>query len=187
MAPAPSEPHEAACEVAPAPSGAIPLEIGNLAKLRELYIGYYNNYEGRIPLETRNLSSLVRLDAANCELSSEIPPEIGKLKKLDTLFLQVNGLTGSLTVELGSLLKNLTLLNLFKNKLHGAIPEFIRDLPNLEVLQLWQNNFTKWVRTFLTAPAPSEPRRSGAALVARALPDRLVDAETMGEDENLLA
>ncbi|KAE8010435.1 hypothetical protein FH972_006806 [Carpinus fangiana] len=145
--------------------GPIPPEIGNLTKLRELYIGYYNNYVGGIPPEIGNLSSLVRLDAANCELSGEIPPEIGKLKNLDTLFLQVNGLTGSLTVELGSLvslksmdlsnnmltgeippsfaeLKNLTLLNLFRNKLHGAIPEFIGDLPNLEVLQLWENNFT---------------------------------------------
>lgn len=41
-----------------------------------------------------------------------------------------------------SLLKNLTLLDLFHNQLHGPIPSFIGDLPNLEVLQLWQNNFT---------------------------------------------
>ena len=90
-------------EVALAPLRAIPLEIENLTKLRELYIGYYNNYEGRIPSEIGNLLSLVWLDAANCELSGEIPPEIGKLKKLDTLFLQVNGLTGSLTMELSEL------------------------------------------------------------------------------------
>jgi hypothetical protein len=62
---------------------------------------------------------------------------------------------------------------------------FIEDLSNPEVLQLWENNFTEWVRTFLTAPAPSEPWRSGAAPVARALLDRLVDAEAVGEDENL--
>ncbi|GMI68741.1 BARELY ANY MERISTEM 1 [Hibiscus trionum] len=145
--------------------GRIPPEIGNLKKLQQLYIGYYNTFEGGLPPEIGNLSELVRLDAANCMLSGEIPPEIGKLQKLDTLFLQVNALSGPLTAELGTLkslrsmdlsnnmlageipesfadLKNLTLLNLFRNKLHGQIPEFIGELPELEVLQLWENNFT---------------------------------------------
>ncbi|CAN1180756.1 Leucine-rich repeat receptor-like serine/threonine-protein kinase BAM1 [Linum perenne] len=31
---------------------------------------------------------------------------------------------------------------LFLIKLHGTIPEFIGELPELEVLQLWENNFT---------------------------------------------
>lgn len=145
--------------------GPIPPEIGNLTKLRELYIGYYNTYDGGLPPEIGNLSELVRLDAANCGLTGEIPRELGKLKKLDTLFLQVNGFSGPLIPELGSLtglksmdlsnnilvgeipesfsqLKNLTLLHLFRNKLHGAIPQFIGELPELEVLQLWENNFT---------------------------------------------
>ncbi|XP_043713148.1 leucine-rich repeat receptor-like serine/threonine-protein kinase BAM1 [Telopea speciosissima] len=145
--------------------GIIPPEIGNLTNLQQLYVGYFNNYEGGIPPEMGNLSNLIRLDMANCMLSGEIPPELAKLQKLDTLFLQVNGLTGGLTPELGNLkslksmdlsnnmfsgeipeafaeLKNLTLLNLFRNKLHGAIPDFIGDLPELEVLQLWENNFT---------------------------------------------
>ncbi|KAL5988362.1 hypothetical protein ACLOJK_036126 [Asimina triloba] len=145
--------------------GPIPPELGNLTKLRQLYLGYYNQYEGAIPPQFGNLSSLVRLDAANCGLSGQIPPEMGKLKNLDTLFLQVNGLLGEITPELGELsslksmdlsnnalvgaippafekLRNLTLLNLFRNKLYGEIPAFIGDLPDLEVLQLWENNFT---------------------------------------------
>ncbi|WJX89397.1 non-specific serine/threonine protein kinase [Trifolium repens] len=146
-------------------SGPIPPEIGNLTSLKELYIGYYNTYDGGIPLEIGNLSELVRFDAAYCGLTGEVPAELGKLQKLDTLFLQVNALSGSLTPELGNLkslksmdlsnnafsgevpasfaeLKNLTLLNLFRNKLHGAIPEFIGEMPALEVLQIWENNFT---------------------------------------------
>ncbi|ERN14197.1 hypothetical protein AMTR_s00033p00083200 [Amborella trichopoda] len=146
-------------------TGKIPGELGNLTKLQQLYLGYYNIYEGGIPPELGNLSALVRLDMANCALSGSIPPEFRKLQKLDTLFLQVNGLSGPITPELGSLkslksmdlsnnmldgqipvefseLKNLTLLNLFRNRLHGSIPGFIGDLPELQVLQLWENNFT---------------------------------------------
>lgn len=145
--------------------GRIPPEIGKLVRLQQLYLGYFNLYEGDIPPEIGNLTNLVRLDMANCGLSGEIPPEIGKLANLDTLFLQVNGLNGELPAELGRLqnlksmdlsnnaltgeippsfaeLKNLTLLNLFRNKLYGTIPDFIGDLPELEVLQLWENNFT---------------------------------------------
>ncbi|KAE8807644.1 Receptor protein kinase CLAVATA1 [Hordeum vulgare] len=146
-------------------SGKIPPELGNLTSLRQLYIGYYNNYSGGIPAELGNMTELVRLDAANCGLSGEIPPELGNLAKLDTLFLQVNGLTGGIPPVLGRLgslssldlsnnalsgeipatfvaLKNLTLFNLFRNRLRGDIPQFVGDLPGLEVLQLWENNFT---------------------------------------------
>ncbi|KAL7588485.1 hypothetical protein Lser_V15G38288 [Lactuca serriola] len=38
---------------------------------------------------------------------------------------------------------NLPLLNLFRNKLHGSIPDFVSELPELEVLQLWENNFIR--------------------------------------------
>eukprot|EP00268_Persea_americana_P055569 TRINITY_DN646_c0_g1_i1.p1 TRINITY_DN646_c0_g1~~TRINITY_DN646_c0_g1_i1.p1 ORF type:complete len:1015 (-),score=149.88 TRINITY_DN646_c0_g1_i1:488-3532(-) len=145
--------------------GQIPPEIGNLTNLRQLYLGYYNSYDGGIPPEIGNLTNLVRLDMAACMLSGEIPPDIGRLQNLDTLFVQVNGFSGRITPELGLLrslksmdlsnnalageipvefseLKNLTLLNLFRNKLYGEIPGFIGDLPDLEVLQLWENNFT---------------------------------------------
>ncbi|WOK92264.1 leucine-rich repeat receptor-like serine/threonine-protein kinase BAM1 [Canna indica] len=145
--------------------GSIPSELGNLTRLRQLYVGYFNSFEGGIPPEIGGLASLVRLDMANCGLSGEIPPELANLENLDTLFLQVNGLAGNLPPELGRLrnlksmdlsnnalageipttfadLQNLTLLNLFRNKLHGSIPKFLGELPELEVLQLWENNFT---------------------------------------------
>ncbi|KAI9091084.1 hypothetical protein K1719_028354 [Acacia pycnantha] len=79
----------------------MPSKIGNLTKLREHYIGYYNAYDGGLPPEIGNLSELVRFNAANCGLTGEIPSEIRKLQELDTLFLQVNVLSGPLTPELG--------------------------------------------------------------------------------------
>ncbi|KAI4330216.1 hypothetical protein MLD38_028517 [Melastoma candidum] len=153
-------------------TGTIPPLLGNLSRLQELYVGYYNIFDGGLPPELGNLSELVRLDAASCGLSGEIPLELGKLKKLDTLFLQVNLFSGGLTPELGTLwslksmdlsnnlltgeiptsfaeLKNLTLLNLFRNRLHGEIPVFFGELPELQVLQLWENNFTGNIPTNL--------------------------------------
>lgn len=146
-------------------TGIIPPEIGNLTKLKELYIGYFNSFSGGIPPEIGRLSQLVGLDAAYCGLSGEIPPEIGKLENLESLFIQRNDLTGSLPPELGQLkslksmdlsnnnftgeipatfgkLKNLTLLDAFRNNLRGLIPDSIGDLPELEVLQLWENTLT---------------------------------------------
>lgn len=146
-------------------TGVIPPELGNVSTLQHLYLGYFNNYTSNLPPEIGNLSKLVRLDAANCGLSGEIPRELEKLQNLDTLFLQVNEFSGGITAELGNLknlksidlsnnlltgevpesfvnLTNLTLLNLFRNQLHGSIPDLIAELPELEVLQLWENNFT---------------------------------------------
>ncbi|PKA60779.1 Leucine-rich repeat receptor-like kinase protein THICK TASSEL DWARF1 [Apostasia shenzhenica] len=146
-------------------SGQIPASLCKLSKLRQMYIGYFNLYDGGIPPEFGMLTSLVRLDIACCNISGEIPATLGLLKQLDTLFLQLNRLTGPIPPELGGLenlksldlsvndltgeippsfveLKQLTLLNLFRNHLHGRIPSFVGDFPNLEVLQLWENNFT---------------------------------------------
>ncbi len=55
--------------------------------------------------------------------------------------LQNNMLTSEIPASF-SLLKNLTLLNLFRNKLYDAILEFIGELPQLQMLQLLENNFT---------------------------------------------
>ncbi|KAK3005338.1 hypothetical protein RJ639_015951 [Escallonia herrerae] len=145
--------------------GPIPSEIGNLTILRQLYLGYFNQFEGGIPIEFGKLVNLVHLDLSNCGLEGTIPSELGNLINLDTLFLQINQLTGTIPPQLGNLtrlksldlsnngltggipveftgLLEITLLNLFINRLHGDIPGFIAALPNLQVLKLWRNNFT---------------------------------------------
>ena len=91
-----------------------------MTTLRELYLRYFNAYEGGILAENGNLSELVRIDVANCGLTGEIPPEIGKLQKLDTLFVFLNALSGSLTVELGNL-ASLKSMDLSENMLMGEI------------------------------------------------------------------
>ncbi|XP_073012430.1 leucine-rich repeat receptor-like kinase protein FLORAL ORGAN NUMBER1 [Typha latifolia] len=145
--------------------GRVPASLAKLSNLREMYVGYYNQYEGGIPPEFGELTSLVRLDMGNCNISGTIPASLGQLKQLDTLFLQKNRLSGDIPPELGRLgrlesldlsindlsgeipesfadLEQLKLLNVFRNHLRGRIPPFLAELPNLEVLQLWENNLT---------------------------------------------
>lgn len=147
-------------------SGKIPGELGNLSNLREIYLGYYNSYEGGgIPVEFGSLTKLVHMDLSSCDLDGSIPKELGNLKELNTLYLHINQLSGSIPKQLGNLtnllyldlssnvltgeipiefinLNRLTLLNLFLNRLHGSIPDYIADFPDLDTLGLWMNNFT---------------------------------------------
>nr|CAB3489595.1 unnamed protein product [Digitaria exilis] len=145
--------------------GRIPPELGNLTTLKELYLGYYNEFAGGVPPELGRLRNLAVLDVSNCGLTGTIPPELGELSSLTTLFLHTNQLSGPIPPELGNLtslaaldlsnnilsgevpsslasLTNLKLLNLFLNRLHGPVPEFVAALPRLETLQLFMNNLT---------------------------------------------
>ncbi|KAL5557856.1 hypothetical protein UlMin_034067 [Ulmus minor] len=149
-------------------SGKIPASLAKLKNLKEMYVGYFNNYVGGIPPELGFMSSLQLLDLGSCNLTGEIPKTLSLLKNLHTLFLQCNCLTGFIPPELSEMvslksldlsinsltgeipqsfskLKNITLINLFKNKFYGQIPEVIGELPNLEVLQVWENNFTYYL------------------------------------------
>ncbi|RVW75564.1 Leucine-rich repeat receptor-like serine/threonine-protein kinase BAM2 [Vitis vinifera] len=97
--------------------------------------------EGPIPPELGNLKHLDTLFLQTNQLSGSIPPQLGNLSSLKSLDLSNNGLTGEIPLEFSELTE-LTLLQLFINKFHGEIPHFIAELPKLEVLKLWQNNFT---------------------------------------------
>ncbi|KAK1302754.1 Leucine-rich repeat receptor-like serine/threonine-protein kinase BAM3 [Acorus calamus] len=146
-------------------SGPIPDVLANLTSLKQLYLGYFNQFQGPIPTKLGDLANLVHLDLSSCGLSGPIPSELGNLNKLDTLFLQTNQISGPIPPNFGNLtnlksldlsnnviggeiplelknLKNLSLMHLFINRLQGEIPGFIAELPSLEVLKLWQNNLT---------------------------------------------
>ncbi|KAM7518156.1 hypothetical protein LguiB_017118 [Lonicera macranthoides] len=146
-------------------TGKIPRSLAKLSSLRELWLGYYNSFEGGIPPEIGYLRSLQLLDLASSNLTGDIPTSLGNLRMLHSLFLQLNHLTGHIPSELSNLinlksldlsvneltgeipgsmseLKNLTLINLFRNHFSGPIPYFVGELPNLEILQIWENNFT---------------------------------------------
>ena len=70
------------------------------------------------------------LDLSHQELGS-IPPEIGCLTNLTTLYLSSNQLTGEIPPEIGNL-TNLMTLKLAHNQLSGLIPNSICELTNLQ-------------------------------------------------------
>ena len=97
-------------------AGSIPSELGSLANLQELRLGWN-------------------------ELTGPIPPELGELYKLKTLRLDINQLTGPIPSELGNL-SQLLRLSLGRNELSGEVPVWLGGLSNLQDLDLGWNQLT---------------------------------------------
>ncbi|KAJ3097247.1 hypothetical protein HDU96_000456, partial [Phlyctochytrium bullatum] len=95
----------------------------NLAKLNAVYCK-----ENRVVVVASNGRSI----------GSPIPPSIAGLDKLEQLYLNDAGLTGSIPREIGAItsLKSLSLAN---NYLGGSIPKELGNLVNLRYLNLRSN------------------------------------------------
>ena len=93
--------------------------------------GVHINGEGRV----------VELSLEGNNLSGQIPPELGKLSKLELLSVGYNQLRGSIPSQLSNLTE-LTSLSLNGNQLTGAIPPELSSLNNLQILLLDNNRLT---------------------------------------------
>ena len=96
---------------------------------------------GPIPPEIGKLARLQQLELVLNELTGPIPPEIGDLASLEYLRLGLNALTGSIPPELGDL-ASLEYLNLYENDLTGPVPAELGRLSNLRTLHLGSNDLT---------------------------------------------
>ena len=127
-------------------SGAIPPEIGDLDRLRQIEIDS-NRLTGPIPPRLGRLSALSSLDLAYNRLTGPIPAELGSLSNLSMLRISFNRLTGHIPPELGNL-TGLARLELLGNRLTGPIPPELGNLSALWLLYLgWDG---------LTGPIPPE-------------------------------
>jgi len=113
--------------------GAIPPEIGNLNRLKYLYLSY--NQLSSLPPEIGNLNNLTYLFLISNQLKN-LPTQIGRLGNLTILRLQNNELT-DLPSQIGNLY-NLGDLRLSDNQLH-SLPVEIGNLNNLQDLWLAYN------------------------------------------------
>lgn len=121
-------------------TGPIPPQLGDLSRLRWLYLSA-NDLTGPIPPELGNLPLLEWLFLYDNNLQGPIPPELGNKFRLQRLYLYENHLRGPIPPELGSL-PNLERLHLGENDLEGPIPPELGNLPNLERLLLSGNDLT---------------------------------------------
>ena len=121
-------------------SGQLPVSLGRLDQLRELYLDW-NNLEGEIPPELGGLAHLELFTAAGNQLNGEIPPELGGLRKLKLLDLGENKLSGEIPPEMAEL-DSLQVMFLHGNRLKGEIPPTLGNLHYLQGINLGNNQLT---------------------------------------------
>ena len=100
-----------------------------------------NSLTGPIPPELGSLADLTTLWLGDNDLSGPIPPELGNLANLTGLYLSSNNLSGPIPPELGDF-AILGILQLGWNNLTGAIPPELGNLTNLQWLALDGNDLT---------------------------------------------
>ncbi|KAE8681751.1 Detected protein of unknown function [Hibiscus syriacus] len=137
----------------------IPLELGNLSLLFNLYLRQ-NRLTGEIPVELDNCEKLLSLNLSHNILSGEIPSELGSLSALQFLLdLSSNSLSGSIPQDLRKLV-SLENLNVSHNGISGRIPTSLSSMISLQKFDFSYNE--------LTGPIPSDgvfEKASGNAFV----------------------
>ena len=94
-------------------------------------------------VEVDNRGRVIELYFRLNGLTGRLPPELGSLANLRSFFIWLDGTTGTIPPELGNL-TNLRYLWLMGRTSHltGSIPSELGRLAKLELLELWNNDLT---------------------------------------------
>ncbi|KAH6763907.1 hypothetical protein C2S51_015156 [Perilla frutescens var. frutescens] len=128
--------------------GIIPSSVGNFSSSLQFFYAYNFQTKGNIPPEIGNLSNLVTLFLYGNELSGNIPPTIKHLHNLQALVLYNNNITGPIPEGLCRL-SSLTYLYLFQNQFSGPIPECLGNMTFLRDLFLDSNKLSSSIPSTL--------------------------------------
>lgn len=122
-------------------NGSVPEFLTNLTELTDLELGYNPFKRGRLPSGIGNLTKLKTLWLASSNLVGNIPGSIGNLVELRNLDLSNNFLSGEIPNSVGKL-KRVVKIELFENHLSGELPESLGNLTTLLQFDASENNFT---------------------------------------------
>ncbi|PWA68704.1 protein kinase-like domain-containing protein [Artemisia annua] len=122
-------------------TGGIPPFLGNISSM-ESFSATGNPLGGSIPDTLGLWKSLTEFASGECNLYGSIPHSIFNLSLLVKFSLPGNHLTGSLPSEFGNHLPNLELLQLRNNELTGVLPASISNCSKLGYLEMSYNNFS---------------------------------------------
>ncbi len=142
---------------------------------------------GVVPPELGRLDKLELLRLSNNALTGPIPSELGRLSNLRVLALDDNALSGPVPPQLGAL-ENLEELWLRGNRLSGEVPLELANLTNLSLLHLAGNDFTGTVPAVLHDTADHDLDRDLFCLpLPRLSKGLLADCETLLAARDALA
>ena len=139
---------------------------------------YNNNLTGTIPPELGNLINLTTLFLSGNRLTGNIPTELGNLSKLEGLSLGDNQLAGNIPTELGKLTE-LTYLRLDSNQLTGSIPPELGNLTNLITLSLDSNQLTGNIPAELDSLSKLESLQMDGNRLTGEVPEELTNINTL--------
>ncbi|XP_021656469.2 LRR receptor-like serine/threonine-protein kinase EFR [Hevea brasiliensis] len=118
--------------------GEIPVELGSLLKLQEIYLEV-NNLIGTLPPSFENPSPLEKLYAYQNLLNGNLPETLGQLMSLKVLTIFENGFSGTIPPSIFNLSSIETVDFLFGNDLTGRVPS-LNKLHGLSVFGIGDNN-----------------------------------------------
>ncbi|PIN06239.1 Serine/threonine protein kinase [Handroanthus impetiginosus] len=121
-------------------NGVIPITLGNLSSLVELYLSD-NNLTGVVPSSLGQLIGLSVLDLSQNMLTGSIPASFESLGNLTLLDISLNFLSEVIPLGIGTL-SRLQFLNLSGNSLSSSIPAQLGDLSSLVDLDLGFNSLS---------------------------------------------
>ncbi|CAH8332541.1 unnamed protein product [Eruca vesicaria subsp. sativa] len=89
----------------------------------------------------KTICHITELVLMNFTLEGKLPPELAKLRYLQSIDLSANYLTGTIPVEWASM-SHLILISLSGNGLSGKLPSWLQNLKNLKFLGVEGNQFS---------------------------------------------
>ncbi|KAK4745657.1 hypothetical protein SAY87_011969 [Trapa incisa] len=123
-------------------SGRFPISVTNLSNLEVLNFNENGDLDlWEIPANISRLGKLNTMILTTCMVKGRIPPSIGNMTSLVDLELSGNYLSGGIPKELG-ILRNLQWLELYYNSLTGSIPDELGNMTELRDLDMSVNQLT---------------------------------------------